>query len=136
MIILPIDPRISDGVVAGRGTTHVLHTPASKMIITDAARSGARVFRTPGCVSWTYKDGTTPRNSNTSISSPRLNFPVLIVGGTTVSPTIVGCQDIGVPKGPPGPVEVRNAQIFHTSVNVYLTKNGDPTPDFSKLIGK
>ena len=33
-------------------------------------------------------------------------------------------------------MEVSNAKIFHTSVNVDLNENGDPTPTFSKLIGR
>ena len=76
----------------------------------------------------------TPRDGSTSISPPRLNSPVLIGGVTTVSPTRTGIQEIGNPKGPTGSMEVRNAQIFHTSINGDLTKNGDSTTTFSKVI--
>ena len=45
VIIPPIDPPIADGVAASRGTLHANHTIASKEIVTDAARSGARVSK-------------------------------------------------------------------------------------------
>ena len=48
MIIPPIDPHIADGLASGRGTTHALQMPALNLIVTDAARSGAHVFRTWG----------------------------------------------------------------------------------------
>ena len=82
------------------------------------------------------RDSTTTRDGNTYISPPRLNYPVLIGGGITVSPTRTGSQNIVSPKGRTGSVEVRDAQIFNTSINGNLTNNGDPTPTFSKVIGK
>ena len=39
--LLLINPRITDGDVAGRGTTHVAQTPASKVIVVDTACGGA-----------------------------------------------------------------------------------------------
>ena len=33
-------------------------------------------------------------------------------------------------------MEVRNAQIFNTSINGNLDESGDPTPIFSKVIGR
>ena len=73
MIILPIDPRVEDGVPAGRGNTYARQTPASKVIVTDTARRGAHVFWTPGDVSWTDRDGTTPWYRNTTMISHRFN---------------------------------------------------------------
>ena len=74
-IIIPhIYPQIPDGVESGRGTTHACQTLTSKVIVTDAARSGARVFRTPEDISRTGRDGTTPRVRNTSIRYPRFNY--------------------------------------------------------------
>ena len=104
MIILPIDPRIADGVADGRGTTHELQTIALKVIVTDAAHICARVFRDPADVNWKGTDGTIPRDGNTSKRSPRLTFPVLIGGGTTVSSTITGSHEIIITRGPTGPV--------------------------------
>ena len=65
-----------------------------------------------------------------SMRSPRLNYTVLIGGGTTVYPIITGSQEIFSPKGPTGSVEFRNNQISNTSINGNWTKNGDPTPTF------
>ena len=46
-IITPsINPRIADGITAGRGTTHVLQEIASKVIVTDAARVFSEILRT------------------------------------------------------------------------------------------
>ena len=98
MIIPPIDLRIADEVASGRGTMHVCQTPASKVIVTDAARRGAHFFQSPADVSQTDRYRTTPCGGNTSIRSPRLNYPVLIGGGTTVSPHKTDRQDIISPK--------------------------------------
>ena len=136
MIIPPIDPRIMDGIAAGRGATHACHTISLKVIVTDAARSGARVFQNPADVNQKDTDGKIPQDGNTPIRYPRLTSPVLIGGGTTVSPTRTESQDIISPKGPTGSVEVRNAQPFHTFINGNSAKNGGPTPTFSKLIGQ
>ena len=73
MIILLIDLRIADGFMANIGTMYAHQTPASKVITTEAACSGARVFQTPGYVSQTYRDRTTPQEGNNSIRSPRRN---------------------------------------------------------------
>ena len=92
MTIPPIDPRITDGFAAVIGTTHAHQTSALEVIVTDAACSGARIFRNLAGVSWTDRYGRTPQDGNTFIRSPRLNSPVLIGGGNTVSPTRTGIQ--------------------------------------------
>ena len=96
---MPIDPWITDGVAACRGTLIACQTPTSKVIITDATRSSAHIYRNPGDLSQTGRDGTTPWNRNTYIRPPRLNYSVLIGGGTTAYPTITGIQQIFIPKG-------------------------------------
>ena len=136
MIVLLIYPRISDRVAAVIETMYARQTPALKVIAMDMMRSGARVFWTPADVSRHDTDRTTPRDSNTSISSPRFNSPVFIGGDTTVSPTRTEIQEIGIPKGPTGSVEVRNTQPFNTSINGYSSENGDTKLTFSKLIGR
>ena len=136
MIIVPIDPKIADGVADGRGTTHALQTHASKVIIADTARSGARILRNPGGVSWTDRYRTTPQYGNTSISSPRLTYPVLIGGGTIVSPTSTGSQYIINLRGSISPQEVRDAQPLDTSINEIYSKHRDPTSTWSKVIGR
>ena len=134
IIIPPIDPRIPDGVAVGRGTTHAHQTPTSKVIIKESAHSDAHILRTTGDVMRMGRDSTTPRDGNTSIRSPSLNYPVLIGRGTTVSPMRTRSQDIGSPKGPTGSMEVRNSQIFHTPMYGNLTDNMDPAPTFGKVI--
>ena len=84
IIIHPIDPRILYGVATGRGTNHLRQTPTSKVIVLDAARSSARVFRDPVGVRSTGRDGTTPRDCSTSIFFPKMNYSVIIGVGTTV----------------------------------------------------
>ena len=136
MITPPIEPRIADGVADVRGTTHARQTIALKVIVTNTARSSARVFRDIADVNKKDMDGTIPQNIINSRRYPRLNSPVLIGGGTTISPTRMGSQDISSPKGPTNSVEVRNSQIFHTSINRNSAENGDPTPAFGKIIGR
>ena len=50
MIIQLTDPRIKDWVASGRGTTHARQKISLKVIITDTAHSGARVFQDPTVV--------------------------------------------------------------------------------------
>ena len=91
---------------------HAQRTTLSKEIITEAARSAARVFWTPADVSPHGTDGTTPRYRNTDIGSTRLTYPVLIGGSTTGSPSRTVNQGIISPLGSIGPQWSRNAPIF------------------------
>ena len=43
---------------------------------------------------------------------------------------------MGSTRGPTVPVEVRNAQPFHTSINGNSSQNENHMPTFSKLIGR
>ena len=108
IITTGIGPRIDNRFETCGGTPHVRPTPTSKVVITDVTRSSVRIFQTHAGVSKTDRDGTTPHNCNTSIKSPRLKSPVTISGGTTVSPTRTGSQDIVSPKRPTISVEVRD----------------------------
>ena len=66
-------------------------TPNKKPVITDAAHSSAQTLQNPRkYVSRTGRDGTTSRDGNVSGT---VKGPVLI-GGTTVSLTITGNQEI------------------------------------------
>ena len=80
-------------------------------------------------------DRTIPWDGNTSIRSPGFTSPVLMGGGTTVSPTRTDDQEIIISKGTTGSVEVRNAEQFRTSINGDSSEHGDPEPSFSKVIG-
>ena len=105
------------------------------MIVMDVARSGARSFWDPVAVNRKDTDGTITQDGNTSRSLPRLTFPVMIGGGTSVSPTRTGIKEFSSPRETIGPVEVRNAQPFDTSINGNSFKKWDPTQSFSKVIG-
>ena len=83
---------------------------ASKEIVTDVARSGARVFWDPAVVNQKDTDETIPRDGKTSRSPPRLTSSVQIGGGPSISPTMTGRQDIRSPSRPIVPMEVRNTQ--------------------------
>ena len=117
VIIPPIKPPIADGVAAGRGNAHSRHTIALNAIVADAGRSVAHVFQDSGAVNRKDMDRTIPQDGNTSRIPPILNSPVMIGGGTSVSPTRTGSQEISSPSGTIGPVEVRKAQPFHTFIN-------------------
>ena len=67
MIIPTIELLIEDGVADGRGAIYACQTSASKVIVKDAARRGARVIWNPADVSRTDRDRKTPRDGNTSI---------------------------------------------------------------------
>ena len=58
--IPPIDQTITEDAELIGETFEALQTIHSKEIVPDAARSGARIFRTPGDVSRTDGEGTTP----------------------------------------------------------------------------
>ena len=72
-----------------------------------------------------------PRDGNVS----RLGKgPVLIEA--IISPTRMGSQEIINPHRSTGYVEVRDTQIFNTSIDGNLAENGYSTPFFNKLIGR
>ena len=75
------------------------------------------------------RDGTTPRYGNVTGA---VKGPVLI--GGTVPLTITGGQEIFNPRGSTGSVGVKDTQIFNTSIDGNLAKNGDYTPISSKII--
>ena len=134
VIIPPIYLPILDKVAASRGNLHARQTISSKEIVMDLACSDARVLRDPAVVNHMDTYGTIPRDENTSIITLILTYPVCIGGGTYVSPTRTGSQKIISPRGPIGPVEVRNVQPFHTSISGNSYGHEDPAPNFSKVI--
>ena len=112
------------------------HAIISKDIVTDAAFSAARVFRTPADVSRHGKDGKNPWDGNTAIGYTRLDPPVWIGGSTTGYPIMTGSQDIIIPRGSIGTQWSRDAQPLDTSVNGIDSKHRDPAPTWSKVIGR
>ena len=110
-------------------------TIASKVIVTDAARSGERVFRYPTAVNWKDMDRMISQCRNTIRMVERLTNPVLVGDGPSVSTTRMGSQEIGSPSGSIGPHEVRDAQPLDTSINGISVKHRYPAPTFNHSIG-
>ena len=84
--IRPIDQTITEVVAVIGETLDVHQTIISKEIVTDAARSGAHIFRNPREVIRTGRDGTTPRDRNTTVAAARLTSPVQFFHSNTNSP--------------------------------------------------
>ena len=76
--IRPIDQTITEDVAGIRETLDARQTVLSKEIVTDAARSGACILRTPREVSRTGRDSTMPQDRNTAVADAMLNSPVQI----------------------------------------------------------
>ena len=74
-IVLPIDPPVSDGVAENRRTLHTHKTIALKDIVTDAERSGARVFQYPDVLNRKDTDSTIPQEG-ISIPTIRIVRPI------------------------------------------------------------
>ena len=108
---------------------------SSKDIVTDVARSGARVFQYHTVVNWKDTDGTIPPDGNTVGMVGRLTTPIRIGAGAFISPTRMGSQGIFIPSGSIGLQEVRNAQPLDTSIHGISSKHRYPAPTFSKVIG-
>ena len=106
-----------------------------KEIVTDAAHSGVRIFRTLMEVSRTGRDGFMPWDVNTAVATARLNLQSPNFISTSDSPTRTGTQDIFSPRRSIIPLERWNAEPFDTSINQFTVVHGHPMPIFSKVIG-
>ena len=132
--VIPLDPRIADGVATSSGMFHAHQTISSKEIVMDTARSGASIFKDLKVVNWRDTEGIIQREGNNVVMVERLTNPVMIGAGTSVSPNRTGMQDIGSPNGSFGSKEVMDAQPLETSINGIYDKHRDPVPTFSKVI--
>ena len=99
VIIPPIDQTTADGVALSGETLHAHRTVILKEIVTDATQRNAHVFKYPPVVNWIDTDMTIPQDGNTVGMPPILNTPVRIGAGPSVSPTRMGSQNIGSPRG-------------------------------------
>ena len=133
---MQINQTAADGVVEGGGTLHAVRTILSNEIATDTVPSAARVFKDPPVVNWKDTDGTITQNGNTIRNPPRSTTPVLVGAGPFVYPTKMGSQNIGVPRGSISPQEVRNAQLFDTSINGFFSEHRDPALTLSNAISR
>ena len=105
-----------------RDNLDVFQTVLSKDIVTDAAHSGARIFRTPREVIRTGRDVSMPRDVNTAVATARLTPPIKIFNSTSDSPRRTRTQDISNTIGPADPKWTSNAQKLKTSIHGFLTK--------------
>ena len=132
-----IEPHIDNRVVNYGASTIKIATPHTAEVVTDAARSNTRILRTPGHISRTVRDGTTPGDCDDALRSPRGNSPVLIVS-IAVPPTRgrSGISDILNKWQYISPSISRNTQKFDTSVDGNLADDGDSTYIFGKVLGQ
>ena len=106
-----------------------------KEIVTDTARCGQRIFRTPREVNRTGRDGTMSRDRNTAVAAFRLTYPVQICHSTTDSPIQNSNQDIINPIGPITPLWTRNAEKLKTSIDGFFADDRVLKPIFSNVVG-
>ena len=66
----------------------------------------------------------------------RLTTPVCIGAVPYISPTNIRSQEIENTRRSIVPQEVRNTEPFDTSINGISAKHRDPTPTWSKVIGR
>ena len=109
-------------------------TVLPKAGVTDVAHSCARIFRgTPGKVSCTERDDSTPRDVN-SDENPRLSYPSPVSNHNSVSPARFVNQEVISPSHPSIAKRGRNAAPFDAPIDGSLTVNGNSTSYFSGVI--
>ena len=118
----PNDQLVTDDVPGIRGTLGTHQTFLPKEIVTDAARSGARIFQNPSKVSQTGRDGSMPQDVNTAVATTRLTPQRQIFNSTSNSPTRNGTQDIVNPIEPASPQWINTAQNSKLPLMDFLTK--------------
>ena len=120
--IHPMEQTITDNLVVIRETLDPRQTILSKETVTDAARSGACIFRTHRNVNRTDRGGTNTCDRNTAAAAARLISPVRICHSTTNSRIRNRNKYIINPMGPVSPQWIRNAEKLKTSIDVFLQK--------------
>ena len=130
-----IDQLVTEDVPITRETLGALQTVLPKKIVTDAMRSGARIFWTLREVRRTVRDGFMPRDVNTVVATSRLTLQSSNFISTSDSPMRTGTQDIVSPRRSIIPQESRNAEPLEAPINQFPDVHGHPTPIFSKVIG-
>ena len=99
-VVIPlVNQTTEDMVAASGGNLHARRMILSKEIVADVAHSAAHVFKYPQVVNRIDKNGTILRDGKTVLMPPILTNPVWICAGPSVSPTRMGSQDIGSPRG-------------------------------------
>ena len=98
-----IDQMIKDDVAGIGQHLEARQTVFSKEIVTDAARSGARIFRTSREVGRMGRENTASQDGNTVVAATRSSSQVQIGHSTTGSPRQNSHQEIINPIGPVSP---------------------------------
>ena len=106
-----------------------------KLSVTDAARSCARIFRTPRKVIRTDRDGYTSQDVNSSKANTRLNPPIPSSNPNSISPAYTETQDISNPRRSFIAIRARSTEALGAPINGFSAVNGHSTYLFSKLIG-
>ena len=126
---------ITEDVARIGDTSDARQTVLSKDIVTDAACSGAHIFRTTREESRTGRDGTTPQDRNIVIATASLTSPIQICHSTTYSPSRNRNQDIINLIGHVSPQWIRNAKKLKTSIDGFFAEDRVNKPIFSKVVG-
>ena len=93
------------------------------------------IFQTPGKVRRKGRDGSKPRDVNSTEANANLNPPTPSSNSTSISPIRTGTQDIISPSHSIITKKGRNAEPLDAPINVFLAVNRHSTSIFSKLIG-
>ena len=100
VVVGPITLLFTYGVVGMRESLSPRQTVLPQENVTDAARSYARIYRTPGKLSGAERDGATPRDASSSETNSRFIFQIPGFLVTSVSPAQFRDQYIFNPRHP------------------------------------
>ena len=134
VVIGPINPLVTADMVGVQDILNPHQTMLQKASVTDAACSCARIFLTPGKVSHTARDNSTPWYVNSDEKS-RLILPRPGSNPNSVSLAGFGNQEVISPSHPSIAKRGRNADPFNASIDVSLAVNCPSTSYSSGIIG-
>ena len=136
VVVGPITPIFTASVEDVRESLSPRQTILTQGNVTDAARSCARTYRTPGKISGTERDDATPRDTYSSETNSRLSLQSSSFLVTAVYPAQFRDQYIVNPS-PPGSIvkRDRSAEPFDARINVSPSKNSDYTRFFNHVVG-
>ena len=116
-VIPPVNQTTMDGVATSGRDLNAVREVLHKDIFMGASRSAAGVLKDPQVVNWKDTGGTIPVDRSTVRIPPRNTTQVWTGTGTSVSPIIIGLQNIEGPMRPIIPQEVRNFDPIDASIN-------------------
>ena len=131
----PINQLVTEGVTVIQDILGSHNMVLPKVSVAYAARSGTRIFWTPGEVSSTGRDGSTSRDVNSAVATARLNPLIPNSNPNSVSPARNGNQYIVSPRRSIIATKVRNVEPLNASINIITAVHGHSTSAFSKVIG-